>query len=124
MPVSGLPDGAVGFDQWTRNRIGPGAVATGAAALVGSSFVRGAIVVGLKAFNSSGGSITVTTHIVPAGGSAGAGNIIDARAVAAGTTADIFGGAAGPCHLNPGDQIFMLASGAGVNATIQVNIER
>lgn len=70
-----------------------------------------------SATNTTGGALTLDVHVVPKGGSVGAGNqVYKALALAAGATvhlAELVG-----LELGAGDKITALASGAGVEISL------
>lgn len=109
-------------DQWQRSRVGPVAVATGAAAIIGAAFSEGQIV-NLHVCNANAAARTVTTYLLPAGASVAAGYIFDLRSVAATSAVDLVPAFA-PIKVAKGDRLFMLASGADVTVTVSLEVEK
>lgn len=108
---NGGPSSGVVFENFSMGNYGPAAVPTSVASAF--SVDRPTQLRSLRVANPTAGSLDVTLHLVPVGGSADASNVLTLQTLATKTSAEVCLNGC-PIVMEAGDAIHALGSGAGL----------
>lgn len=108
---SGGPSTALRHENFGLSNYGPAAIPTSEAAAIttnGPTQIRS-----LRVVNPTAGSLDVTLYLVPSGGSAGSGNLLELKTLTTKTSYEVCLNGC-PIVMEAGDSIHALGSGAGL----------
>lgn len=118
---SGGPSTGFVKENFSMSNYGPAAVPTSVASAFTATVATQ--LRSLRVANPTAGGLDVTLHLVPSGGTAGAGNVLTLQTLATKTSAEICVGGC-PIVMEAGDSIHALGSGAGLLLFASIFTER